>query len=381
MLKNRLPLSLMILSLTGCADFSSGAGAGWALQWPFAATSAGGQPAYGDPGSAGAPDGRYADFNFDWLLSGDPHIMPLQVFDDGLSMWLQFPPNGAWPAVFEVASTGWRPVTPRVEGPYMVLGHVYPHLALRGGHLHGEIKRKPSASMPVTAFATEIDPGPPDHGGEKPRPGAPTGRLSISARTGQHASTPPTPQHTNVVPMPIPIPGVSAGVSSSMAGSAATARAKTSTGEIAPARAAVSAAAAFPARASTSVVATSSARETTSENATAKVATPMPTSYLGQPVGRYSVSPADITMRQALERWSRMAGWSFSSEHWDVDVDIPLVGEASFESDFRSAVRDLLAATEMGDRPLQPCFYSNRVLRVVPYSQACDRRGGNGLSK
>lgn len=94
--------------------------------------------------------------------------------------------------------------------------------------------------------------------------------------------------------------------------------------------------------------------------------------------GRFAVSPADHTMRQALERWASLAGWTFSSEHWAVDVDIPLVGDASFDTDFKSAVRELLAATEMGERPLQPCFYSNRVVRVVAYAQACDRRQGMG---
>lgn len=93
----------------------------------------------------------------------------------------------------------------------------------------------------------------------------------------------------------------------------------------------------------------------------------------------FSVSPADQTMRQALERWASLAGWTFGAEHWAVDVDIPLVGVASFEADFKTAVRELLAATELGDRPLQPCFYSNRVIRVVAYAQACDRRKGMGV--
>src|SRR5690606_17184447 len=101
--------------------------------------------------------------------------------------------------------------------------------------------------------------------------------------------------------------------------------------------------------------------------------------FLGAPIGHFAVSPADLTMRQALERWASQSSWTFSPEHWAVDVDIPVVGQASFHTDFKSAVRELLAATEMGDRPLQPCFYSNRVLRVVSYAQACDRRGGMGV--
>jgi len=36
-------------------------------------------------------------------------------------------------------------------------------------------------------------------------------------------------------------------------------------------------------------------------------------------------------------------------------------------------VRALLAATELSERPVQPCFYANQVLRVVAYTQTCDR--------
>jgi len=87
----------------------------------------------------------------------------------------------------------------------------------------------------------------------------------------------------------------------------------------------------------------------------------------------FDAALADVNIRRVLERWARAAGWWFQAEHWAVDVDIPLIGAASFGPDFRNAVRGLLASTELGERPLQPCFYANRVLRVVPLSQACDR--------
>ncbi|MGE4340429.1 MAG: TcpQ domain-containing protein [Pigmentiphaga sp.] len=87
----------------------------------------------------------------------------------------------------------------------------------------------------------------------------------------------------------------------------------------------------------------------------------------------FDAALADGNIRRVLERWARAAGWWFQAEHWAVDVDIPLIGAASFGPDFRNAVRGLLASTELGERPLQPCFYANRVLRVVSLSQACDR--------
>jgi hypothetical protein len=38
----------------------------------------------------------------------------------------------------------------------------------------------------------------------------------------------------------------------------------------------------------------------------------------------------------------------------------------------------LIEATELSDRPLQPCFYANQVLRVVPLAEACDRTLAEG---
>jgi len=87
----------------------------------------------------------------------------------------------------------------------------------------------------------------------------------------------------------------------------------------------------------------------------------------------FRATPADANIRRALARWATSAQWTFEPEHWTPDVDIPLAGSADFPPDFRQAVRQLLAATELSERPLQPCFYSNRVLRVVPLAQACDR--------
>jgi hypothetical protein len=87
----------------------------------------------------------------------------------------------------------------------------------------------------------------------------------------------------------------------------------------------------------------------------------------------YRASQNDENMRRVLVSWAKIAGWTFDPEHWAVDVDIPLSGSANFEGDFKQAVRELLATTELGELPVQPCFYANRVLRVVSIAQACDR--------
>ncbi len=95
----------------------------------------------------------------------------------------------------------------------------------------------------------------------------------------------------------------------------------------------------------------------------------------------FDAALADQNMRKVLSRWARMAGWSFEAEHWTVDVDIPLAGAASFGSDFKGSVRALLASTELSSRPLQPCFYSNNVMRVVPLAEPCDRTVAISVSR
>lgn len=103
------------------------------------------------------------------------------------------------------------------------------------------------------------------------------------------------------------------------------------------------------------------------------VANPAPVTLAGPIAPSYEVGPRDGNLRQALARWARSAGWTFEPEHWAVDADIPITGSARFDSGFKRSVRDLVASTELSEKPLQPCFYSNKVLRIVPYAQACDR--------
>lgn len=87
----------------------------------------------------------------------------------------------------------------------------------------------------------------------------------------------------------------------------------------------------------------------------------------------YSVSVSDVNLRRTLVRWAKAAGWVFEPEHWQVKVDIPLTASASFTPDFKTSVQDLLSSTELGDTPVHGCFYTNKVLRVVPYTESCDR--------
>lgn len=229
-------------------------------------------------------------YSFDWQLSGDPQVAPLQVFDDGRKTWLQFAGDHAAPAVFRREPSGDILLDTSREGGYLVIKGVWPHLVLRGGHLVAHI-RQGSASQPPTPDAVAV---------------VPPVALAVAALVPDQAA-----------PMAEPI---------------------------------------------------GQASDAPPDIPVMPPATESPPLALG-----FHVSPADGNLRQALARWARSSGWTFGVAHWAVDVDIPLAGSAQFDGDFRTSVRQLLAATELGDRPLQPCFYANRVLRVVPYAQRCDR--------
>ena len=87
----------------------------------------------------------------------------------------------------------------------------------------------------------------------------------------------------------------------------------------------------------------------------------------------FIISRKDENFRMALKRWTVDAGWEFEPEHWAVPRDIPIAGTADFGGDFRAAVRGLLKSSELSDQPVQACFYSNKVLRVVPINELCAR--------
>ncbi len=256
-------------------------------------------------------------FSFDWQIDGDPGLAPLQVFDDGRRTWLQYPMDQAVPAVFERTVQGDRLLTPVRQGDYLVLDEVPAHLVMRGGHLAAEVRHvagRPTVDRPAADDAVQVEAAP------APQPAVPSPVL-----TAGMAGSPAGPDDS--VPAPV----------MTMASPAAS----------------------------------------------VPLAAPVPLAVVPVPPPppapmAFQVSPADDNIRKALGRWARDAGWIFEAEHWAVDVDIPLTGSAILGDEFRSAVRALLAATELGERPLQPCFYANQVLRVIPLAQRCDRTSGPG---
>ncbi|CAM3710022.1 Toxin co-regulated pilus biosynthesis protein Q C-terminal domain-containing protein [Bordetella sputigena] len=278
----------------GTADWNSGPSAG-SLAGPLAGRLAG-RP-------AGQRAGATHDFN--WRLSGDRQVAPLQVFDDGARTWLQFAPGQPVPALFTEQNGLEQPARYVTQAPYVVVQGKWPAVVMRGGALQARADYL-GAALDAAAMSA-----------------APSAAMSSSM---------------------------------AMAASSPAARGAANGGFRSPHTADASASmspsprAPVPARGNPGHGATTSS-----------------------PAGLYRVGPADENMRRALARWAGLAGWTFQAEHWAVDVDIPLAGSADFSDDFKRSVRELVAATELGDRPLQPCFYANQVLRVIPLSQACDR--------
>lgn len=88
----------------------------------------------------------------------------------------------------------------------------------------------------------------------------------------------------------------------------------------------------------------------------------------------WRVSPQDGTVRQALVRWAADASWTFGPDQWELNFDIPIQAPADFEADsFQEATQALSQAVAMSDSPIRPCFYGNRVLRMLPFTRSCNR--------
>lgn len=242
--------------------------------------------------------------NFDWRLSGDRRVAPLQVFDDGRDVWLQFAPDQAVPAIFSGRGAGARAVAYRRHPPYVVVTGHRAGLVFQGGALKAYADRivtdtgAAEAAAATSIALTRSAPGVPDH-------------AAIAHR-------PLVAQDPHVAGRPVQSPGPAASVRTPDASVAARTR--------------------------------------------------------------FRIGPEDVTLRGGLARWAGLAGWTFDPQHWAVDVDIPVAGTASFDGDFKDAVRALLAATELAERPIQPCFYSNKVLRVVPHARTCQPRSETGAS-
>lgn len=103
--------------------------------------------------------------------------------------------------------------------------------------------------------------------------------------------------------------------------------------------------------------------------ADAKPAAPLP-----KPLKAWPVSPQDKTIRETLAKWSAIEGYTFNPlgrDYWTVPQDFDVVASDTFYGDYKDAVRKLIASTELTTTPLQPCFFSNKAVRVILINEEC----------
>lgn len=258
-----------------------------------------------------SPHGK---LDFGWKLSGARSIAPLQVFSDSKQTWLQWSAQKDLPAILASDQGAEHVLSYTRQDPYTIIAGHWPRLIFRQGNLQAQARHVESTQLSSQMVSSQSgalnQSGAPNQSGVQNQLG--TQKKESSTFTDHSVSTRnPSATQSHML---------------------------------------------------------SNAQRSNSDMASAEQPHTLVTHA---PV--YEVTPQDQNLRQTLTRWSGISGWYFQPEHWGVDVDIPLAGGAKFSDDFVSSVQALVGSTELSDRPLQPCFYANQVLRVIAISEPCDR--------
>ncbi|MGF6798648.1 hypothetical protein OKW48_002080 [Paraburkholderia youngii] len=81
-----------------------------------------------------------------------------------------------------------------------------------------------------------------------------------------------------------------------------------------------------------------------------------------------SLSPQDLNLRNALDRWLQTQGWQLA---WKVDDDLPLEFNATFSGDFTTVLTQVMQATNHMRVPTRICRHTNNVIRVIARAANC----------
>jgi hypothetical protein len=81
-----------------------------------------------------------------------------------------------------------------------------------------------------------------------------------------------------------------------------------------------------------------------------------------------AITPQDINLRNALDRWLQQQGWQLA---WKIDDDLPLEFNATFSGDFDSVLTQVMRATNHMRTPTRVCVHTNNVIRVVARAANC----------
>lgn len=101
---------------------------------------------------------------------------------------------------------------------------------------------------------------------------------------------------------------------------------------------------------------------TATNSAAPKAQSSGPTFHAGNQTTTWTVQSQDQTVRATLIRWAALAGWSLA---WESDLDLPIMGDRSFNAPLTEAIDQLLTqSVQQGDRLDVSLFQQNRVIRV-----------------
>lgn len=329
MVKKMLGVILLASTLTACEHTHS-----WAQTFAFM-----------QPVKEGA-----SEYDFNWRLSGDREVAPLQVFSADQQLWLQFAVEQNIPAIFALENGRHIPLSYRRSDPYVIIKGGWQHLVFRGAALQAQARYQAPTLSPSLA-STAPSPEPSTHLEESAASALPHSASTV-------ATTPLTElSHATSLKVAPSRANETYSAQQDRVSSAVTHSTETIPSQQLPALS-VTAKTMSPAK----TALTTEASVSSTSQATSFAIAEMP----------FSVGPNDGTMRQALKRWAQRAGWVFLDQHWGLEVDLPIVSAAIFSADFNDAVTQLMRSTALGTRPLQACMYSNKVLRVIPLAQHCD---------
>lgn len=262
---------------------------------------------------AGAADAGTYDFAY--TASGDPRLIPLQVFDDGKRTWLQLPQMYPQPAIFAVTPAGEVILASKPEGQMLVVDRVEQQLAVVLGRSRATV-RYIGATQRQSEGAMFGGTEPLKNSGRAPAP-LPAEQILASRRNSVPAAS-----ETLLMPAgahDVPTTGAGAG----------------------------------------GITRTESTADEHGAN------TDPDKSKLIQVVG--VVNPADEKDLEAIFRkWATAAGWQVSWEmlppYNHVEVSFP----GNFGTDFKGAVRETLKSLGPMEKTLEPLFSdNNKVVRIV----------------
>jgi hypothetical protein len=298
-------------------------------------------------GSAIAQGHRVGAFDFGYAVTGDARVLPVQVFDDGVHTYFQFRTGETMPAIFAHEGAQVRLLLPQPHGPFWRVPDRHGRFVLQSGRARAAVVHLGPDRPGAPAWTAESASG-------QPLVAMPAGSPAVArlVATLPHAIDPDDAMDRNSYAQPLR--GDRAAWPSPVRNGRA----------LVPVTPAVPMPA-MPQPAALPVVGSVPAATVQAQ----PVEPPLP------PL-EFQVHLSDPSLRHVLVRWAQSAGWTHGPDHWVIDRDLPVVAPAGpevFGADFREAVRRLLATSELTDRPLQPCFYSNRVLRVISRADTCSR--------